>query len=315
MDVRFTRDLDEGERLWRRLSPGLDVFDDWAVRQAFQDSYRRPPLFLVAEEDWRPVGLLSLSWIAEEDYYGAFPGETWRGRTWLEQNRVLADDDRARRALWEAAPDETRLRYLDAQSAAALPEAEVDEVGYILRPGGFAHDYEAYWESFSGKSRKKIARAIEALGPMECRSRDGGRRDIEWMFATNTAGFAGTSYFEDPRFLAGFEAMLAHFSRRRMLRVVTLAIGGRRAAVDVAVAHRDRYTVLAGATDPEFPGVAKAINLFHVKWACRRRCERIDFLCGDFGWKERFHLEPRPLFAATRTAAVERAVAAAGRSA
>jgi hypothetical protein len=32
------------------------------------------------------------------------------------------------------------------------------------------------------------------------------------------------------------------------------------------------------------------------------RFEQIDFLCGDFGWKERFHLEPRQLFMSSKVA-------------
>jgi len=60
--------------------------------------------------------------------------------------------------------------------------------------------------------------------------------------------------------------------------------------------------VLAGATEPEMQGIAKAINLFHIRWGCEARVDQIDFLCGDFGWKERFHLEPRQLFISAKAA-------------
>jgi CelD/BcsL family acetyltransferase involved in cellulose biosynthesis len=61
------------------------------------------------------------------------------------------------------------------------------------------------------------------------------------------------------------------------------------------------YTVLAGGTDVEFPGVAKLINLHHIQWACRQRLACVDFLCGDFNWKSRFHLVPRPLYELCKT--------------
>ncbi|MCY2927356.1 MAG: cellulose biosynthesis protein CelD, partial [Planctomycetota bacterium] len=55
-------------------------------------------------------------------------------------------------------------------------------------------------------------------------------------------------------------------------------------------------TVLAGGTDGRFQRVAKVISLQHLTWACRQRVESVDFLCGSFGWKDRFHLTPRPLY-------------------
>jgi hypothetical protein len=38
------------------------------------------------------------------------------------------------------------------------------------------------------------------------------------------------------------------------------------------------------------------INFHHMTWACHQRLDLVDFLCGDFGWKERFHLTARPLY-------------------
>jgi CelD/BcsL family acetyltransferase involved in cellulose biosynthesis len=59
------------------------------------------------------------------------------------------------------------------------------------------------------------------------------------------------------------------------------------------------YTLLAGGTSPEFPGVAKLINRHHLQWACRQKLKYVDFLCGDFNWKQRFRLTPAPLFELT----------------
>jgi CelD/BcsL family acetyltransferase involved in cellulose biosynthesis len=42
--------------------------------------------------------------------------------------------------------------------------------------------------------------------------------------------------------------------------------------------------------------VAKLINFHHLEIACRERFDSVDFLCGDFGWKQRFRLVARPLY-------------------
>jgi CelD/BcsL family acetyltransferase involved in cellulose biosynthesis len=73
-------------------------------------------------------------------------------------------------------------------------------------------------------------------------------------------------------------------------------VGGRIAAVDMGAIWKNSYTLLAGGTHPEFPGIAKLINLHHMEWSCSQKFDTVDFLCGNFNWKERFHLTPRPLY-------------------
>jgi hypothetical protein len=305
MNIRTCCDLDEAGRVWRELWHAEDVFGCWEARECFQKTFGRPLNFLIAEFRGRPAGFLALSLIEEEGYWGQFPGETWKGRTWFEQNRIPARSDIMRMMLWEAVPENTSLRYLEAGSAGVLPDSVIDETGYIFSPRRCGYDFGMYWNAFSGKSRKKIGREIESLGTLDYRHGRGAPGDIDWMFETNRANFGEDSYFEDTRFLNGFDNLISFLSEKGMLHVLTVSSGGKRAAVDVGAVLGDRYTVLAGATDPEFRGVAKAANLSHIGWACDMRIESVDFLCGDFGWKERFHLEPRPLFVSRNPASAE----------
>ena len=302
MKLRICRDLEECETIWNQLWPARNLFDCWLVRSGFQRGFGRPPHFIVAESKGRLVGFLPLSLIEEEDYYGFFPGETWQGKTWLEQNRIPAGSVGVRHELWEAAPENTWLRYLDDGSASALGDKTVDEVGYVFHPSGFNYDFDAYWAGFSGKSRKKIRQEVARLEAKGCEYHLDVFSDVEWMVETNLTNFGQLSYFHDPRFLKGFENLLSFLSQSQILRVVSIRIQGTLAAVDVGAVYRNRYTVLAGATNPQFPGIAKAINLFHLKWGCLSRVEQIDFLCGDFGWKSRFQLHPRPLYWLSKTA-------------
>ena len=96
--------------------------------------------------------------------------------------------------------------------------------------------------------------------------------------------------------MIAFKYLLELLKKKGWLRVTTILIGGELAAIDVGAVIDNKYTVLAGGTNPHFPGVAKLINFHHLKYACERRFDQIDFLCGDFGWKERFLLTPRPLY-------------------
>jgi hypothetical protein len=280
------------------------------VREAFAGSFNRPLHVVVAEKDGgRPAGFLPLCWIEEGGCFGFFPGETWQGKTWLEQNRLRAVDEEAARQLLNAVPEEAHIRYLVPEPWHAMaPEVRKDEVGYLFLPGCFGYDFQQYWNLFSGKSRKQLNREIAGLSAHGLSWRFDHFPDVPIMFRMNMEGFGEYSYFSDSRFLYGFETLMERLSSNGMLRVTTLLLGGKVAAVDVGAVWNNTYTVLAGGASPEFPGVAKMINFHHLERACRERFDSVDFLCGDFGWKARFHLTPRPLYElrhSSREASVE----------
>jgi hypothetical protein len=285
------------QSLWESLWPKECLFDLWPVRNAFRLHYPHRPQFLVAEESGKAAGLLALSWIEEKQYYGHFPGELWQGKTWLEQNKIPAADPAVAEALLAHVPGAMHLRYLRRD---ALPESQaeapVDETGYLFMPPQYDYSYEKYLEGFSGKSRKKLRREFAPLEAQGISYRLNCIADVKTLFQLNLLSFGDRSYFHDTRFLNAFESLVAWLEAQGMLRVTTVLIGGRVAAVDIGAVWNSAYTVLAGGTDPDFPGVAKLINFQHLEWACRERFEVVDFLCGDFGWKERFHLTPRPLY-------------------
>ena len=304
--VRISEDIEECRRLWQSTWPAACLFDLWQVRACFQEHFDSPPFFIIAEENGRTHGILPLSWIEEEDCFGFFPGETWRGKTWLEQNKIMARGAGVFRELLDRIPGAACIRYLTRES---LPEngepALEDEVEYLFMPGLFGWRFEAYMAQFSGKSRKKLRRELVALEDKGVVFRHDDVRDLEHLFRMNQDAFGEFSYFNDARFLGAFESLAAWLYDNGHLRVTTALIGGNIAAVDMGALLGTTYTVLAGGTLPEFPGVAKLINFHHLEYACRSRLEIVDFLCGDFGWKKRFHLTPRPLFEIKRPLARE----------
>lgn len=295
--IRTSDDIEECHRLWQRAWPAARLFDLWEVRACFQEHFDAPPLFLIAEENGRLQGILPLSWIEEEDCFGYFPGETWQGRTWLEQNRIMFRRAAIFRQLLAHIPGPARIRYLTGESLPrdADPVFE-DEVGYLFIPRLYDHCFETYMGQFSGKSRRKLRREIAGLEDRGVVFRHDDVRDLEHLFLMNQESFGAYSYFRDARFLGAFESLAAWLNDNGHLRVTTALIGGRIAAVDMGALWAGTYTVLAGGTHPDFPGVAKLINFHHLEYACQNRFEVVDFLCGDFGWKRRFHLSPRPLY-------------------
>ncbi|RJX33954.1 MAG: GNAT family N-acetyltransferase [Desulfarculus sp.] len=310
-------DLDQCRELWTGLLPQEFLTDLWEVRACFQRHFQRPPAFVVCRDGGQVKGLLPLSWLEESGGYGFFPGETWQGKTWLEQNRILAQGEGTLEALLSSCPSPFHLRYLSDWGLPLAETAPVDEIGYLFHPPRYGYDLENYFQEFSGKSRKQILREVGRLEERGLELRYDHAPDFDLMVSLNRDRFGGHSYFADPRFIAGFRELFNLLRERGWLRLTTVILGGRPAAVDMGAVYQGVYTLLAGGTDPETPGVAKLINLQHMRLACRERLREVDFLCGDFTWKKMFHLFPRPLYLlsdqATRN--LEAPAAAAGQGA
>jgi len=300
LKVRECGDIGECRRIWELLWPGNCIFDLWAVRDCFARAFNRPVKFMVAEEGGKIQGALALSWIEEEGLFAQFPGETWQGKTWLEQNKIPAANPLVFSELLASLSGRTHLRYLIPESIAWDNQSvELDETGYLFFPGQYGYSFQDFRQQFSAKSRKNYAKELSRLEACGISFRYDDLSDLDHIFRMNIEAFKDRSYFSDPRFLNAFENLTAWLHDNGLLRTTAVIIGGEIAAVDIGSVLGRHYTVLAGGTNPDFAGVAKLINFHHIEWSCAQRLEVLDFLCGDFGWKERFHLTPRPLYQIT----------------
>lgn len=297
VEVSVCDHLKAAEHLWDAHWPRACLFDLWPVRACFQAEFNHPPHFLLAKENGRFRGMLALSWVEEEGCFAHFPGEMWQGKTWLEQNKILADGPEVLQALLDGMPLPARIRYLtEASFEAEDGVAGVDEIGYLFFPSHYGNAFSTYLQSFSGKSRKKIRSELNHLTAPGVSYRHDCLNDLDHLFRMNLESFQGSSYFSDLRFLRSFENLADWLKGNNMLRITTVLIGGKIAAVDMGAVWDGAYTVLAGGTNPDFPGVAKLINFHHIEWACHQQLKEVDFLCGEFNWKKRFHLTARPLY-------------------
>ena len=297
MNIRVCSDLEQAHQLWVQHWSQNCLFDLWDVRACFQGQFERPPYFIVATEGPRFCGMMALSWLQEISSFAHFPGEVWNGKTWLEQNKIIAESTEVFRRLWEHIPDTAHIRYLTLDSCSwAEPQMVEDETGFLFFPPQYDYAFQTYRQGFSGKSRKKLRNELNRLEALGVTYRYDSFADIELLLKLNLENFGNQSYFSDARFLNSFENLAAWLSANDLLRITTVLVGGQVAAVDMGAVWNNTYTVLAGGTDAEFPGVAKLINLHHLEWSCHQRFTTVDFLCGDFNWKNRFHLTPRPLY-------------------
>ncbi len=293
--IRCVSDAEECRQLWQANIPQVFISDLWEVRDCFNRFFGHRPHFVVAEEGRRVRGFLPLSWNEETGSFSYFPGETWEGKTWLEQNRIIADSRRTLERMLETLSQPYYLRYLRSDSVASGLLSQVDEIGYMFMPGNYNYDLNSYFEEFSHKTAKRLRRELAAWDSRGVRWDYDNPDDFDIMIRMNLERYGEMSYFNDQRFLDSFRSLAGLLRERGWLRMVKVTVEGEPAAVDLGSVYNGTLTLLAGGTNAAFPGIAKLINVHHMSWACQQRLERVDFLCGDFNWKTMFHLTPSPL--------------------
>lgn len=294
--VRVITDLTECREAWNQMIPPEQLSDLWEVRDCFQRQYGHLPHFVVYEDGAGTGGFLPLCFNPETGSYLFFPGETWHGKTWLEQNRLIVKDKTVLRCMASVIPGNYSLRYLQPSDRIVGIADTIDEVGYVFLPPQYDYKFDNYLAQFSGRSAKRLRKELQVFEERGVEFTYNDESDFEIMVALNVRRYGQNSYFADPRFLRSFRSLFHLLSARKWLRLTTVRIGGKIAAIDIGCVYNGTYTLLAGGTRADFPGVAKLINMHHIKWACENRVERVDFLCGDFNWKTLFHLTPSPLY-------------------
>ena len=297
--IRVVTDLNECKRLWQATMPTGLVSDLWEVRSCFQNTYNWKPHFIVCEENGQTIGLLPLNFNEETDSYQFFPGESWQGKTWLEQNRIPAKDADAMQMMFAAVDGSFCVRYLRPDSFPGISDCLVDEIGYLFEPEKYGYDIDNYYAVFSGKSAKRLKAELASWDERKVEYRSDMFADFELLIEMNLKRYGDYSYFADCRFADGFRGLVSLLREHDWLRMTTILVDGVVAAVDMGCLYGKDYTLMAGGTNADFPGIAKLINMHHMKFACDMRLETVDFLCGDFNWKTQFHLTPRPLYQIT----------------
>ncbi|QTA78101.1 Acyltransferase-domain-containing protein [Desulfonema limicola] len=293
---RIAEDIEDCREIWNSVIIPERFSDLWEVRECFHRYYNHQPRFIFIENTYGGKTLIPLSLVDEHNCYAYFPGETWQGQTWLEQNKIYISNGFSMDDLISSLDRPCHLRYISEFENFHSINTSIDEVGYLFVPSRYEYDMQNYFQEFSRKSYKQINREIEGIKAKGVSFRYDDLSDFDIMISMNIKRFGTYSYFYDPRFRESFKSLAFFLRERGLLKIVTVLVKGEPAAVDMACLFKNVLTILAGGTDSRFPGIAKLINMHHIEKACMDRVQEVDFLCGDFTWKKLFHLMPRPLY-------------------
>jgi len=143
-------------------------------------------------------------------------------------------------------------------------ECGVDEVGFLSKPADFGCRFDNYLAAFSGKSRKRLGRELDALTSRGVTFRYDDPADGDRAFGLNLDAFGDESYFADDRFLESFRLLAELLRPRGLLRVTAV----------VVAAH------LAEAMSLPYPS-KRAVRLCPNKFRCKRTWQAAGVPCPD----------------------------------
>ncbi len=282
------QDIDECARLWKRFSPGTQLFGEWEYRLLFFDPAHYEPHFIVARRGGAIVGLLPL-WKDLADGSFEFFGHQFTTNTFFAEEQEVVD------ALLDRLPPDTHLWFIENHESARAQLQAVD-TSFFVDLDKYGRSLENYLATFSKKHRKNLRNDLKRLEERGYAVHRNRLEDYARMVELNVARFGEESFFFEESFTKAFERLLRFALARGELEMLSVEIGGRVAAVEAAVLDRNRYYVLIGGNDLSIPNVGKLMIIEHLQNALACGAGIVDFLTDDSGWKRLWNLSEEQLY-------------------
>ncbi len=285
------------KRLWYEFSSLNTIFDTWEFRYSFWKGYKHKPHFIVLKNNGENVGLLPL-WY-EKDKHKYF----WFGSWWQEENNFFVKDEIYTPLLLSICPKPVHLNAISLDGVIKSKNFftfKPDEPKYILKLRGFL-SVEDYLMKLNSKKRYNLKRDRKLIEKVNPRIILNNFSDFELMIKLSKKRFfekGEETDWEDPRRVETFKEVIRQGLKGKSynVRMITVKIGKRVAAVDLVAIYKKTYSPLKCGYDVKnFPGIGNFMNLYEINYAIMLGMDTIDFLEIDYGWKDRF-FDAVPLF-------------------
>lgn len=297
IDIRLITELKTAENLWREISPGRVIYDDFDFRYGFY-KYEPYPLYFRAAYEVESdalgnikeelIGLMPL--VDYEDYGHGFIAEEP-----CEENRVFIKPGREEiiKKLYESL--EGKIQFYDVSGedefTTTLP---IEDYKYVLPLAGFKDFSNFLGERLSPKRRRSLSKEIAAIEALKPEIVINDFNDLDNLFNLNVGSFAGESYLSHETERAPWrELVKASFNWR----LVSLRLEGKTVAASLSVLYKDYYHFLITGVDfTSYLGLGKYLNKINIEEAIKSGAKYFDAGLGDCGWKNLWHFDKIPQY-------------------
>lgn len=283
--ISIEQDLIECKKLWDEFSPKLSLFDTWDFRFAFYKGYQFKPYFIQMLVDQEPVALLPLCFDDEQDKY------FWFGSDWHEDNQFFVKNNNLLPLLISIIPNSTSLNAINISQESLFKYPFIaDEPKFVLNLDKI-NTLNDFLLSLKKKKRYNLKRDYERIKSLKPEIIINNFNDLDVLIKLNRKRFESRGIdtsWQDERKVTTFKEILKlpHSNPKIEIRMITVKIGDSIAGVDLMAIYNKRYYCLKGGNDiDKFPGIGNFLSQFEIEDALSLNMEKMDFLSGDFGYK------------------------------
>lgn len=301
--MQIHSDFSSAEEIWEEFSPNKSFFDLWGVRKSFFEGLGMDPYFLTIYRQngnkKSPMGVLPL-WLDDDEYAGKY---SWCGGYWPEDNTFFVKDPEVIPLLLMAAPAPTELACIKPLKEYEFLKTlygfeEVSQKKYFLSLKLYK-TMDDYLLKLKKKKRYNVRRDRKHILAFKPRTVYNEFAHIDDLFKHSIVRFR-TKYPGNPDEYSVFESSrhqqvfrnLIKDSKDYKTRMISTIINGKVEAVELGfIYHEVYYAVCAGVNVERYPGLGVYSNLLVMEDALNHGCEKIDFLEGNYNWKDSWNLE------------------------
>ncbi len=288
-DLKFDviSDVEEAKKIWQKLSPDQNIYDNWDFRFCFYKYFNHPLRFYAGYVQGEPVGLLPLQYNAELKLLEFFGG------SFMEENHVFVKKgyEKFIPDFYENICEPARLEDV-CDGSPFESSFSVLENKYVADLSGLKSADEYLAKYFKAKGRnaiKKKARFIETLKPAII---ENNYEDFDLLMELNKERFGKGSSFNKP-----FRYEIYHDLLKTNLdiRMMTFVIDGTREAVTFGIKYKNIFVGINGGTREEaHQDLRTYITVKKIEKAISLGADKYDAGIEDLGWKENWHFQKIP---------------------
>ncbi len=293
--IRTETDIDECRKLWARMSPRQEAWDDWDLMHAFHDQDHHRLHFLVHEAaDGQPDGLVPLVHDTTQNRYMLMGGSYPDGRTLWLRYADFAD-------FFEQFPERTVLFDLRKSWVDDLlqvhPQFEANfaeqDLRYYLVPAEFGFDLYRHIDTFSPDKKRKFLYDLRNIYKREPTLRWSDDNGADLFIELVNRNFGAESDYAVPENANELRRVIAELKRSGRLKTLTIEIDGASQAVSMSVIHGNKMIALYASSNNAYNNLGKLLNFETIQEGCRLRVDEISCMTG-MQWKANWQMKGEP---------------------
>lgn len=288
MNFRVIKDKAECKKVWNKLSPKKSLWDLWEFRIVFHPSESFFH-FIVGYADEKPAALLPLVFDESSDHYMYF------GDLFPEQNKIFMKDKKEMELLLSQCPYHTVIYYIDSSEAEHYPFKKAEK-RYFLDLKKYRWNVDNYLMTFNKKHRKNLRYDIRKLQKEGYTFKVNDIKDYKELIRFNKEAFEEDSDFNDNEFVESIRQCIRISLKKNMLDMISIVKDDKVQAVGVGIVYNRSYCVIAMGRNVDLKNLGKFLIFEQIKSAISKKCDTIDFLSTESGWKDLWNLDSEHMY-------------------